>query len=85
MKAMIIGPPDTPYANGCFIFDIFLPADYPVRPPKVNLITTGGGAVRFNPNLYRCGKVCLSLLGTWQGPCEQGLLRCSCLVACYTA
>ena len=24
--------------------------------------------VRFNPNLYNCGKVCLSLLGTWSGP-----------------
>jgi len=23
--------------------------------------------VRFNPNLYHCGKVCLSLLGTWDG------------------
>ena len=21
----------------------------------------------FNPNLYNCGKVCLSLLGTWSG------------------
>ena len=28
---------------------------------------TGGGSVRFNPNLYNCGKVCLSLLGTWSG------------------
>ena len=28
---------------------------------------TGAGQVRFNPNLYNCGKVCLSLLGTWQG------------------
>lgn len=27
----------------------------------------GGGSVRFNPNLYACGKVCLSLLGTWSG------------------
>lgn len=27
----------------------------------------GGGSVRFNPNLYNCGKVCLSLLGTWSG------------------
>ena len=26
--------------------------------------------MRFNPNLYNCGKVCLSLLGTWQG--DQG-------------
>ena len=24
--------------------------------------------VRFNPNLYAAGKVCLSLLGTWTGP-----------------
>ena len=30
-------------------------------------MTTGGGTVRFNPNLYNCGKVCLSLLGTWSG------------------
>ena len=29
--------------------------------------TTGGGTVRFNPNLYRNGKICLSLLGTWHG------------------
>ena len=46
------------------------PSDYPNRAPKVNLATTGGGTVRFNPNLYNCGKVCLSLLGTWQG--DQG-------------
>ena len=24
--------------------------------------------MRFNPNLYNCGKVCLSILGTWTGP-----------------
>lgn len=28
----------------------------------------GNGTVRFNPNLYNCGKVCLSILGTWTGP-----------------
>lgn len=31
-------------------------------------MTTGDGHVRFNPNLYESGKVCLSILGTWQGP-----------------
>ena len=36
----------------------------------MNLQTTGQGSVRFNPNLYNCGKVCLSLLGTWDG--ERG-------------
>ena len=25
------------------------------------------GGLRLNPNLYNCGKVCLSLLGTWPG------------------
>ena len=25
------------------------------------------GGLRLNPNLYDCGKVCLSLLGTWHG------------------
>ena len=33
----------------------------------MHLRTTGGGSIRFNPNLYACGKVCLSLLGTWSG------------------
>jgi ubiquitin-protein ligase len=49
------------------LFDIYFPSDYPNQSPKVNLQTTGYGEVRFNPNLYNCGKVCLSLLGTWSG------------------
>eukprot|EP01147_Barroeca_monosierra_P009323 gene9323-1590_t len=68
LRAMIIGPEETPYANGCYIFDILLPVEYPMKPPSVQLLTTGGGRVRFGPNLYANGKVCLSLLGTWQGP-----------------
>jgi ubiquitin-protein ligase len=67
LRALIIGPDDSPYAGGCFVFDIYLD-NYPANPPKVQFLTTGGGKVRFNPNLYNCGKVCLSLLGTWQGP-----------------
>lgn len=68
LRACIFGPEDTPYDSGAFIFDIFLPSEYPVVPPKFRLLTTGGGRVRFNPNLYSSGKVCLSLLGTWSGP-----------------
>jgi len=67
IKALIIGPQDTPYAGGCFEFDIFLPDRYPQVPPQVQFLTTGNGRVRFNPNLYEGGKVCLSLLGTWTG------------------
>ena len=39
------------YANGCFEFDIYFPADYPNTPMLVNLETTGNRSVRFNPNL----------------------------------
>ena len=68
MKVMITGPDDTPYENGCFLFDVYLPPSYPATPPTVMFQTTNYNKVRFNPNLYAEGKVCLSLLGTWSGP-----------------
>lgn len=67
MKALIMGAAGTPYAHGAFEFDIYCTNTYPKEPPKMNLTTTGNGQVWFNPNLYACGKVCLSLLGTWRG------------------
>jgi len=67
LRAMITGPADTPYEHGCFIFDIFVPPHYPNVPPQVTLLTTGNGTVRFNPNLYSSGRICVSLLGTWSG------------------
>ncbi|KAJ6601347.1 hypothetical protein DFH09DRAFT_1127533 [Mycena vulgaris] len=71
IKIMIGGPDDTPYSGGLFEFDCFMPLTYPATPPLMHLRTTGGGTVRFNPNLYNCGKVCLSLLGTWPGRPEE--------------
>jgi ubiquitin-protein ligase len=65
---LVVGPEGTPYQNGLFLFDLFLPLDFPQSPPQCVIKTTGGGKVRFNPNLYANGKVCLSLLGTWSGP-----------------
>ena len=67
IKFVITGPKDTPYHNGVFEFHAYFPNNYPNEPPKVLLNTTYGGKVRFNPNLYANGKVCLSLLGTWSG------------------
>jgi len=64
---IISGPKDTPYENGLFEFHTYLPPDYPNSVPQVLLHTTGNNKVRFNPNLYDSGKVCLSLLGTWRG------------------
>ena len=77
---VIVGPVDTPYHNGVFEFHLKFPEDYPESPPKVLLETTGGGSVRFNPNLYNSGKVCLSLLGTWSGDASESWTSLSTLL-----
>ena len=64
---LISGPKDTPYENGLFEFHAYLPPNYPDTIPQVHFETTGKGKFRFNPNLYDNGKVCLSLIGTWDG------------------
>jgi ubiquitin-protein ligase len=64
--AMIVGPSETPYFGGFYFFEINYPSDYPHSPPKIKYCTNGN-RIRFNPNLYTCGKVCVSLLNTWRG------------------
>ncbi len=64
--AMIIGPSDTPYFGGFYFFKFNFPADYPFSPPTV-IYMTNDGFTRYNPNLYKCGKVCVSILNTWSG------------------
>ncbi|GER56508.1 ubiquitin conjugating enzyme [Striga asiatica] len=58
------GAEGTPYHDGLFFFDVFFPSSYPNVPPHVHYHSRG---LRINPNLYNCGKVCLSLLNTWSG------------------
>jgi ubiquitin-conjugating enzyme E2 Z len=72
--ALIIGPENTPYFGGFYFFNIKYPDNYPEKPPEVKLMTTNG-KVRFNPNLYQCGKVCLSILGTWAGPAWKPIMN----------
>ena len=67
VKAMIIGPDDTPYEGGFYFLDIVFPKNYPLDPPKATFMTLNQ-EVRFNPNLYKNGKVCVSILNTWSGP-----------------
>jgi ubiquitin-protein ligase len=64
--ALINGPRDSIYENGYYFFKFEFPEDYPHSPPKVTF-HTNDGIVRFHPNFYRNGKVCLSLLNTWRG------------------
>lgn len=69
---MFVGQEKTPYHHGFYFIKFTYPADYPMSPPKAFYCTqgtiSGAGQIRFNPNLYTCGKVCLSMLNTWQGP-----------------
>ncbi|KAJ6396880.1 hypothetical protein OIU77_021835 [Salix suchowensis] len=64
LRAAIVGSNGTPYHDGLFFFDIFLPPEYPQEPPSVHYRS---GGLRVNPNLYESGKICLSLLNTWTG------------------
>jgi len=65
-SALIIGPNSTPYEYGFYLFKIQYPTDYPYNPPILTYCTNDG-YTRFNPNLYKCGKVCISILNTWTG------------------
>lgn len=64
--ALIIGPKNTPYENGYYLFEFIFPEEYPFLPPTIKYYTNDG-YTRFNPNFYICGKVCLSILNTWKG------------------
>lgn len=66
-QALIIGVKETPYEGGFFVFDINFPDNYPLSPPNLKFETIDT-TIRFNPNLYREGKVCLSIINTWHGP-----------------
>ena len=76
MRAMLTGMEGSPYSSGVFLFDIFCPPEYPTQPCQVTHITPGADTLNaphspggFSPNLHADGgKVCLSLLGTWEGP-----------------
>ena len=68
---MIIGPKDSIYEGGFLFFYIKFPKNYPYSPPDVAYVELM--VLRIHPNLYGrhksgYGKVCLSILGTWDGP-----------------
>ena len=64
--ALIVGQGDTPYGYGYYFFEFIFPSNFPFSPPEVHYLTNDG-TMRFNPNLYTNGKVCLSILNTWAG------------------
>ena len=66
-KMMLIGPEDSPYVGGFYMFDAKFPDQYPYFPMTMKT-RTQGGSIRKHPNLYVNGKCCFSFLGTWSGP-----------------
>jgi ubiquitin-conjugating enzyme E2 Z len=63
----LVGPEETPYEHCFFLFKFVLAYNHPISPPTATYLTNNG-TTRFHPNLYVDGKVCLSILNTWQGP-----------------
>jgi len=55
--AWIEGPADTYYAKGVFKLRIEFPHDFPLNPPTVRFISDF-----WHPNVYKDGKVCISIL-----------------------
>jgi ubiquitin-protein ligase len=74
--ACVFGPKDTPYEDCPMFFSFQMPSTYPFDPPKVQFRTYHKG-VRFHPNMYVDGKVCLSILHTWNGPPWASTMRIS--------
>ena len=56
-KALIVGPSDTPYYSGFYLFDICFPTDYPFKPPKMVFLTK-----IYHPNIHPNGAICLDIL-----------------------
>ena len=56
-EAVLIGPSETPYQDGIFYLDIFIPQDYPMKPPNIIFKTK-----IYHPIINHSGNICLDIL-----------------------
>nr|CAB3267448.1 ubiquitin-conjugating enzyme E2 35-like [Phallusia mammillata] len=63
---VIDGPKDSPFENGAFKLELFLPAEYPMAAPKVRFLTK-----IYHPNIDKLGRICLDILKDKWSPALQ--------------
>ena len=76
----IAGPKDSVYENGVFFFRFDFPDSYPNEPPVGKFLNWQNTNDRMHPNLYKCGKMCFSFLGTWSGPSWTSVMGLSTII-----
>ena len=62
-EAVIMGPSETPYEGGIFKIDIYVPNDYPFKPPTCQFKTK-----IYHPNINMSGQICLDILKSQWAP-----------------
>ncbi|ANZ77917.1 BA75_05204T0 [Komagataella pastoris] len=65
-QVTIQGPKESPYQDGLFKLELYLPDDYPMVAPKVRFLTK-----IYHPNIDRLGRICLDVLKKNWSPALQ--------------